>query len=59
MKNMKTKSEDIELSALYAKGNTIAEEVKREITFLWAEADEWKPTREAPEIMEDTNFQIP
>jgi len=59
MKNMKTKSEDINALAPRADGNTVTGEVKAEITFFWSDVDEWKPTREAREIMEDTNFQTP
>jgi len=41
-----------------AEGNTDAGGVKREVTFLWAEADEWKPAMEAREIAEEANVPI-
>jgi hypothetical protein len=42
----------------HAESNANAGGVKTEFTFLWAEADEWKPAMEGPETMEETNFPI-
>jgi hypothetical protein len=55
MKNMKMKREDIDTLGPGAKGNTNVGEAKSEFTFMWTEAEEWKPTREAHEIAEDAN----
>ena len=58
MKNMKTNSEDIKPLAPRAEGSTNVGEVKSEFTFLWTEADEWKPAKEMQEIMEHTERPI-
>ena len=55
---MKTKSEDTKALAPRAEGNTNMCEVKSEFTFLWTEADEWKPAKETHEIMEHTKRPI-
>jgi len=44
---MKTKTEDSERSSPNAEGDAVEAQVKTEFTFLWNEADEWKPAREA------------
>jgi hypothetical protein len=46
------------MNGSHTEGNTNAGEVKTEFTFLWAEADEWKPAGEAREINEETNVPI-
>jgi hypothetical protein len=53
---MKTQTQDSETFVPRAQGCTVTGEVKMEITFLWAEADEWKPAGEACEIMEETKY---
>jgi hypothetical protein len=58
-KKMKTKSEDQKALAPRAQSNTNVCEVKSEFTFLWTEADEWKPAKEEHEIMEDFKLSLP
>ena len=53
---MKTKIQDSDKLVPDAEGDSMTGQIKTEITFLWAEADEWKPTGEVPEIAENTNL---
>jgi hypothetical protein len=50
---MKAQTWDSGTFAPHAQGHPVTGEVKSEVTFLWPEADEWKPAREAREITED------
>ena len=56
MQNMKMKREDIDTVGPGAEGNPNVGEARSEFTFLWSEAEEWKPAREGHEIAEDANF---